>query len=156
MLLMLILPAVAVVLFISYYLLYPWIHRLGYLELTAIRTQRLISRYIEENDGNFPASEDDLISKKYIKKDRVRNGYEYYLKLNPNDPYYKYANFKYLKIAYGTRLEDIALVNDKLYDKSTNKQLLLIDGPYRKFLKGKCYEPMSVKLYGQMVKEKSE
>lgn len=158
-LLILIFPAVVVALCIGYYVLLPWIFRIGSVGITAIRTHRLISRYIQENNGKFPPSEDDLISQKYIKKGRVRTGYEYYLNLNPSEPgerYYKYFWFKSLKIAYGTKIEEIELVDGKLYEKSTNKQILLIDGPYRKQLKKSHYEPLSVKWYEQMLKEKSE
>jgi len=80
-----ILFALVVVLLASHYLLFAiwkWYYPIGNTELAAMRFSRLImTRYIKENNGNFPSSEDDLLDKKFIKKTKTDNGYDYYLNL---------------------------------------------------------------------------
>ena len=132
----------------------------GSLARTAENIHHVIALYIQKNNGNFPSSEDDLIQKKFIKKVKGDDEYEYFLKLGSDDRqdkgYYKHHNFKLFEISYGVNVEDINRVGPKLYVKSTGEQMLLIDGPYRRHLKKTQYEPISLKWYELMLEEKQK
>jgi hypothetical protein len=136
------------------------LHTSGSLARTAEDTHHIIASYIQKNSGKFPLSEDDLIQQGFLKKIKVDDNYEYYLKLGsddrPDKGYYKCPNFKLLEILYRVKVEDIDRVGHKLYDKSTGEQILLIDGPYRRNLKTTQYEPISVKWYKLMLQEEQQ
>jgi hypothetical protein len=91
----------------------------------------LISSYIEEN-GHFPQSEADLELKDFL--NRMDN-------LGP------------FQISYGASLENFLLIDGKLYDKSSQKQVLLIDGPFKKSLRN-IYESITAHWYELMLQEK--
>ena len=93
----------------------------------------------------FPISESDLIDKGYLAKEKD----EYYWTKDPNNPKIKkggLAWFKAFKFKYGFRPEEAELINGKLIDKITGKQVLLISGPNYLDLP-EFYESISRKWY---------
>lgn len=133
-------------------------------------THEAISSYIQENQGNFPVSEDDLIQQHFLKKAKIEEkdkSYDVYFirsfDYDPEDPENeknwlhvrgRQDGFKALKILYGVRIEDIEVIDGKLYDKSTNQEILLIDGPHKKSTQ--IYESCSLQWYKLMLQEKQK
>jgi len=161
-LMLLVLVALPFVFFVTIRAVRNWYYPIGSIEITAKRFARgILVPYISANNGVFPMSEDDLLNKKFLKKAKIHDGNEYYLKLGPSEfgeeaAYHKNVWFKFLRINYGARVENIEVRGGKLYDKSTKKQVLLIDGPYKQHLQKRCYESVSLHLYELMLKEKQK
>ena len=138
---------------------FRWYYPIGMVEITAKDLERgILVKYIQKNGGKFPISEGDLIQQGFLKKTKVDDEYEYSFKLGPDDwwdkGYHKRPDFKFLKISYGLQIENINRVGKKLYDKTTGEQILFIDGPHKRWLQRKCYEPISLRLYKLMLEEK--
>lgn len=132
----------------------------GEVAATAEDIYKVIASYIRENHGNFPKSEDDLIHQNFLSKRKMENGYEYFIRTVSLDPNFndkkhlsRLYRFGSLMLCYGAKVEDIEMIDGNLYDKSNKKQILLIDGPYRRFLQRLYYEPISIKWYKLMLQE---
>ncbi len=118
----------------------------------------IIHSYIINTDGNFPASEADLERKGFLKKTVITDGIVYlYRGISENkENWNTFRNFNLFEIAYGASLEHIKMIDGKLYDKSTNEQILLIDGPYKLGLKKSVYEPITLHWYNLMLQERQQ
>ena len=123
----------------------------------------LIASYIREYNGRFPASEDDLIQCYYLMKKESADRCEYLYRPYQVDPNFgdkehwtALRSFGLMQLWYGVEVDDIEMTDGKLYDKTTHKHILLIDGPHKKWLQKKCYEPISLELYELMLKEKQK
>ena len=138
------------------------VHEAGRLAATAGLVDQAICFYIRENNGQFPANEADLQQQYLFRKTKSGENYDYFIRLAPfghEDPevekgWIKLGLFSLLKISYGVKIENVKMIDGKLYDKFTNEQILLLDGDYRKNLKELYYEPISVKWYELMLEEK--
>lgn len=159
-----ILLILAIVALIVLYRLSTLIHSAGSAARIAGQIHRVITSYIQENHGDFPANEVDLEQQLFIRKIKTDEGDEYFIRSASFDPQYpedkkgwiKIWDFDLFKIFYGVNVEDIEMIDDKLYDKATKEQILLIDGSYKKNLQRNHYEPISVKWYNQMLQEKQK
>ena len=139
-------------------------HTAGGVVKAAVDMDYVVSSYIRENQGKFPADEEDLIRQHFLRKTKSNNGYDYFIRSfyfdheNPDSE--KGWNQIYfidsLKISYGVRIEDIELVNGLLCKKNTDEWILLIDGPYgeKHSLRGFYYDPISIRWYALMLQEK--
>ena len=58
-------------------------------------------------------------------------------------------------IRYGSRLEDIELKGDKLYDKNSQERILLVEGPHKIILRW-LYTKVSRDLYEEMSRERAD
>jgi len=118
----------------------------------AIMIGGFIEGYIKENAGCFPANEADLEKKTGLHKTVSDSGVRYfYLSKTDNNKYkYSLSQFELFKLRYGVSLENIEMVNGKLYDKSSSEEILLIEGPYKEALKEK-YESISRYWYESML-----
>ena len=118
----------------------------------------MVSAYIKANQGQFPTCEDDLIGQGFLGKRKVGEEYEYYRGPSCFGVDFPPENGRWLpldlfKLAYGADATDLELVNGKLYDKSSGKEVLLITGPYKENLKRTptCYESVSLQWYRLML-----
>ena len=133
----------------------------GEVAATVEDIYQVIASYIRENHGNFPKNEDDLIHQNFLSKIKMKNGYEYFIRTASLDPNFnekhlsRLYRFGSLTLRYGTQVKDIEMIDGKLYDRSAKEQILLIDGPYKKFLK-RTYESISDHLYELMLQEKQQ
>jgi len=142
------------------YLLVPLFEVTHGLIPAAVKVSAVIRQYIEENAGDFPASQAQLESKYYIKKTHSPEGLRYYLRSvsfdpqNPENP--KGWNFsKYFEdftIHYGASTEYIYRSNGKLFDSDSGDQVLLISSPR---IESFC-EKLSLSLYEAMLKKTKE
>lgn len=140
-----------------------WAARMSYIHAHMstgiIVTRRLIGDYIVANHGNFPPSESDLERQGFIKKIITIHGIEYFLWdfAAYKQAWYpcRYPNFDSFTIAYGIKPENIKMIDGKLYDKSTNNQILLIDGPHKRSYQ-ETYERTSAAWHELMLKEKQK
>ncbi|HOM62114.1 MAG TPA: hypothetical protein PLP49_11855 [Anaerohalosphaeraceae bacterium] len=109
--------------------------------------------YIEQNSGEFPSSEEDLLQKGFLKVD---NSHIYVQFPNTASTIESHRCFRFraFTIRYGTKFEDLKLFKGVLVDKKTNKEVLLINGPCRFLLPYKDY---SIEIYEKMltIKEKN-
>jgi len=94
-----------------------------------------ISGYIKKY-GGFPKSEEELVDSKCLTGGAVES-------------------LSSFEIRYGTCEEDLYVKSDKLYDKDTSKEVLLIRGPYHDEFRN-LYEDLSLQLYELIVREKEE
>jgi len=130
----------------------------------AWRIQGCILDYIRENEGKFPSNEADLEQKYILKKTIVDDTIKYYVRSNDYDAEHPEAGktwkeialtFDLFELRYWSKLEKIERIDDKLYDKFTGKQILLIKGPYPRLLKN-TYELISLSWYELILQEKEE
>jgi len=117
-----------------------------------------IAGYIRQNQGQFPASEDDLVNQYFMKKEKVTEGFNYSFTSNPNKPgpntnwnLVESDYFETLTISYGAKLDNIEVVDGRLFDKETGSQVLLIDGPEIWGLKS-YYENPTLYWYEEMLR----
>ncbi|MHC4619075.1 MAG: hypothetical protein ACYTEQ_15125 [Planctomycetota bacterium] len=104
----------------------------------------------------FPPSEEDLEQKGLLKKTQTSDGVEYSYRYPSNVQIRRWKpayGFKLFKISYGLTAENLQLIDGKVYDKTTQKEVLLIEGPYKQKLK-ETYELISRNWY-QVMLEKS-
>ena len=134
------------------------VHSAGNASRIASQIEQIIAEYIREGDGHFPLNEVDLQHRGLISKVDANGMIEYFMNpspLNNQIPesqahWIKLWDFDLFRIAYGTRVEDIEVVNGVLYDIGTKKEILLLDGPYSKYLKNTVYLPISLRWYQLM------
>jgi len=113
----------------------------------------MLAMYVQRNKGEFPESEDDLIDKHYPRKTETSEGKKYFLPTEynqgPNDRWQDAGEyFSRIKILYGAKLQNIKMTDGRLFDKGTDEQVLLIDGPHGGPL---YYEEYSLELYEAML-----
>jgi hypothetical protein len=121
----------------------------------------VISSYISQ-EGNYPQNESALMKKLLIKKNKDENNSEYFMRsafFNPDMPrdpngWIRIWDFDLFKISYGVNINNIKVMDGKLYDKITGNQILLIDGPCKKYLQSLQYEPISLGWYKLMLQER--
>ena len=124
--------------------------------------------YIGINEGKFPKSEDELIRKGSLVKKKVpySSEFDYYLPCDavmekaPGDPnreillglenFQRVYHFRDFHLNYGVALENLNEAGRKLYDRTSGRQILLIDGP-RIYLSKKPYENVTHELYEKML-----
>jgi hypothetical protein len=114
-----------------------------------------ISLYIREEGVGFPASVRDLENKGYLRRTSTNDSTEYSIRFavdGQKEHWQAFSYFELFKIAYGAKVEDVALIEGQLRGKRSGKEMLLIDGPYKRFLKS-TYRGISLKWYRLMVKE---
>jgi hypothetical protein len=114
---------------------------------------------------HFPENEQELIQKKFLRKDKTPEGYVYFSRSAFFDPNYPEKEngwnkvdavaFDMFKIAYGTRPDNMVCKEGKLYDRLSGKQILIIEGPHKGFLQ-KMYESISVYWFNLLSQTKSE
>ena len=112
--------------------------------------------YIEENEGQFPANEDDLVSQGFLRKTEVPDGtaYEVRAGLGPRVPWHRCYLFPELTVAYGVQAQNIEVRDNQLCDKMTDQRLYLIDGP-RKWPISHIYAGFSKDLYEIMLNSRA-
>ena len=133
-----------------------------------------IKLYLIHSNGTFPTSEDDLIKKGCIKKsfEKGKGVYAYsiryyldevYEKLYPENIYTvkmetwdNSVRFNEFKIYYRAKLETLEIINNKLYDKTTHKPVLLIESPYEGKALREISEKISLELYQEMLRLQKE
>jgi len=143
---------------------YKWltnVHAFGSAARIARQIDTFVTSYIRANDGQFPGSLVDLQRQLIIRKIDTTEGPHYFMRsafFDPEQPHNKHAwiriwDFELFDIRYGTEPNRIEEVGGNLYDKSTNNQILLIDGPYHEHLAPTHYQPISLKWYKLMLEE---
>lgn len=123
---------------------------------TAWHIREFMDAYIQASRGYFPASEKDLETKGFLKKTETTDGFKYSVRYEPEDEkqrWQTFPNFGSFNISYGANTDNIEMIDGKLYDKSTHEQILLIDGPHKKYLKP-TFEEISLHWYKLMLQEK--
>lgn len=90
-----------------------------------------VKTYIHENEGKFPSSEKTLIA--WAQKNN-----------------FNIEDFEKFSILYGVKFQDIKRSNTILYDLHTNKQILLIEGPFVRVGMKEIYKDISLQLYLEM------
>lgn len=115
----------------------------------------LVASYIVEK-GQFPPSEADLHHDGFLKKEDISGRVVYFQRAYGSRGRFGWSRlwsadvFESFRIAYGARPENLELVDGTLYDKATNQQLLLIDGPHHQKLK-EDYAAISKRWYEVML-----
>lgn len=133
----------------------------GEVAVTAERVCDMLVQYITTHQGEFPASEEELLSSKLLIKDVSDvdgRGYtEYYYNFEMLDPNTcqgaigsRLYWFSSLTVAYGVQMSGITEAQGQLYDTTSGMPLLLIDGPYKKGLGDDFYHALSLRLYEAM------
>lgn len=130
----------------------------------AWRVAELVDGFILANGGRFPTSEEDLENQHFISKNQTRDGTMYYQRSGQFDPKIPYRDegwrpfrgFGRFKIAYGVDIHKLEMGDGKLYDKTTQEQVLLIEGPQYKSLLKHVYELISAHWYELMEREQQE
>jgi len=130
------------------------------IKATAKHVGNIVGAYIQANNGHFPPSEDELVQQRFLKKVESTNGYKYYYRPYAVSPDFRDQKhwtvlhlFESFRLRYDVKVQNIKRVHGKLYDKSTNEQLLLISGPYKKHLEN-IYEAISLGWYKLMLQER--
>ena len=124
---------IALILFIIFFWFIIDIGRNGLMALADNQTQNhvdAIIKYMNQNKGMLPSDLNDL-----------------------HIPY-RYDHYKFSMIQ-GLDIENIKLVNGKLFDKNTHEQIFILKGPISKLIKKQqliFYEQASLKLYNEMVR----
>lgn len=149
-----------------------------YTKLSWANMQRLqavascIKLYIEEHEGHFPTSQEDLIAKGFIKIETYGNlRHKYRVRFSVTDVFHNQdsnkapavkmegwmpiSSFNEFNIRYGTRIEDIQVSGHRLYDKNTQAQILLVEGSYKRGLRQE-HESISFELYKEMLRLQRE
>jgi len=152
LLLIAILVAIVSILYYFFYCMH-YNHR---YQRPAVEITYMLLDYIESNNGHFPTNEEDLVAQGYLRKN-IQNQeviYETRYGNSNSDPWGICPNFEKFDILYGIDVNDLNLINGKLYYKKDDIQVFLIKGPFRGSLK-LYYEEMSRKLFLQAQKLKS-
>lgn len=121
----------------------------------AWKMREIINVYIRNNNGRFPSSESDLEKTGLLKKTEHNNGIRYYIRYGATneDRWHEFNYFDMFRIYYGVNTENLKVLDGIIYDKSTNKPLLLIEGLYKWALR-KVYQSISLEWYELMLQEK--
>ena len=117
---------------------------------------KVLTAYIRENNGKFPASERELFDSRFVRDKVSHFGKTYEVRTDPNSSAWVSCFFGRLKIKYGADINNIKMVNDRLYDTNTGQQILLIDGKYGRNIKKSSegeisYEGVSYELFKTML-----
>ena len=117
--------------------------------------ERLISEYIQENDGQFPRSQKDLMEKGYLKIEYKEGRPKYFNKVT----FYQQAKWQewpvhleWFTIRYGAKKEDFIVVDGALCEKN-RQEVFLLDGPYNRKMEPalrRTYRMISLKWYELM------
>jgi hypothetical protein len=120
----------------------------------ALALETWIHCYIAATDGCFPTGEEDLQESGFLRRTVTAGGVKYAVRNQPDSARWRRVDyFDWFKIAYGADANNIEASHRKLYDKTTGKQVLLIEGPYKRVLKH-TYEAISFRWYKAMHKER--
>jgi len=103
-----------------------------------------LARYIV-TEREFPQSEEDLVASGLLEK---QDGQYYTCTVRENGKQERMPInfFKAITILYAANVQNINLVDGKLYDSTTDEQVYLVAGPL-KLLFRKDYERISLDLY---------
>ena len=119
--------------------------------------ERLISEYIKENAGQFPESQQDLISKRYLKVEYEKGIPQYFNKITYNNQQMEWqewpVHLEWFTVRYGVQKEDFFVKNEVLYEKNNGQEVFLLDGPYNRRFEPtlrRTYRMISLKWYELM------
>jgi hypothetical protein len=119
--------------------------------------EQVISEYIQENAGQFPKSQQDLISKGYLKVEYEKGNPRYFNKIVYNDQRTEWqewpVHLEWFTVRYGVQKEDFLVVNGRLCEKENGQEVFLLDGPYNRRIEPtlrRMYRMISLKWYKQM------
>ncbi len=139
-----------------------WVARVSQIKSSigsrVIDIDQLMHSFIRANYGHFPTSEVDLEKQGFLKKIETPNGVEYFVRFVPEQKdWYPYPHFRFdwFKISYGASVDNLEVINGKLYEKSTHKPILLIDGPHKIYMKS-AYQFVSLRWYELMLQERQQ
>jgi len=137
------------------------------LEMPIYKMFSCLKLYVNENDGNLPLNQQDLVNKGYllVEKGAVNNRYVVKCDMveiitrdvskKKNAGSTASIDFAKFWIRYGIESNSLYINRGKVYDKVTNKPLLLFSGPFDCVLRS-TYNRLSVELYNHMVNEKEK
>jgi hypothetical protein len=114
----------------------------------------VLFKYIENNNGAYPETEESLENQGYLKLVKNKDGScQYYFRRELTSNWREFPEYTEDTFLYGVDVDDIKIVDDILVDKMSGKQILLIDGPYKLLLKG-TYEYFTYEIYKDMLRYK--
>jgi hypothetical protein len=118
--------------------------------------EQVISDFIKENNGRFPANQQELIDRGYIKVEHTNGTSRYFtkVKFGSKEEWREWPVYlERFTIRYGADKEDYVVINDGLYEKKTMKRVFLIDGPHNRKMEPtlrRSYNLISLKWYNKM------
>lgn len=114
-----------------------------------------VSNFIQESGGRFPESFSDWEQSGLLRKNVSENGsvvYSYKSSFGDEEVPDSWSDIPYFssfEFAYGQDISNLKISNNKLYNLTTNEEVLLINGPVNRIHKS-TYEKYSCKWFNLM------
>jgi hypothetical protein len=122
-------------------------------KLDAHHISLTLKEFVKSNHGSFPSSEDKLIEKGYLKQPSENNNKYKVRYRKETDSWWPCLDYKGMNVRYNFDLSNVKVVDNKLCDKNTNYQILIIEGPYSSYFLKDEYERYSYEIYEEIVSQ---